>query len=247
MEEPVTETLDRDSAIPLYQQLEEILYAKITGGEWVPNQRVPSENEMNRIYGLSRMTVRGVLSKMATEGLLVRVPGKGTYVAPPKITARSPAYKGVREQLEAQGYAISTTLVSVDTTAAPRAVREGLRLEGQDVVAVVRLRSANGSPVSLHRSYVPANLAPDLADHDLVGQQLCVVLKDQYALPMASVAENLEAVAVEGTDATLLELRRGAPALMLTDVISDPTGRPFEYSSIVFRGDTVRLQFDYEL
>ena len=95
----MTEVLERDSAVPLYVQLEQILSSKITGGQWQPNQRIPSENELNRMYGLSRMTVRGVLTKMVNDGLLLRVPGKGTYVAPTKISAVSPAYRGIREQL----------------------------------------------------------------------------------------------------------------------------------------------------
>ena len=83
----VTDVLERESAVPLYVQLEQILHTRITSGEWAPNQRIPSENELNRIYGLSRMTVRGVLTKLVNDGLLLRVPGKGTYVAPPKIDA----------------------------------------------------------------------------------------------------------------------------------------------------------------
>ena len=61
---PPTDVLDRESSVPLYVQLEEILRAKIAGGEWKPNQRIPSENELNKTYGLSRMTARGVLTKL---------------------------------------------------------------------------------------------------------------------------------------------------------------------------------------
>ena len=111
--DPMTDVLQRESAVPLYAQLEQILHTRITSGEWLPGQRIPSENELNRIYGLSRMTVRGVLTKLVGDGLLVRVPGKGTYVATPKINAVSPAYRGVREQLEGLGYETSTRLVSV--------------------------------------------------------------------------------------------------------------------------------------
>ena len=79
----------------------------------------------------------------------------------------------------------------------------------------------------------------------MTGEQLCVVLDRHYDLSMQSVTEDLEAVAVSVTDAKLLELRRGDPALQLNDVISDREGLAFEYSTIVFRGDTMRLKFDY--
>jgi len=245
----MSDLLERTSAVPLYQQLEDILKRKIDQREWLPDQRIPSENELGRISGLSRMTVRGVLTKLVNDGLLLRVPGKGTYVAPPaKISAVSPAYKGVREQLEALGYSTTTKLMSLKSITPSGRMQEHLKLAGEEpVFEIVRLRSANDAPISLHRSYIPARLAPDLGRHDVVNEQLCVVLADGYSLRMRKVQEHLEAVAVSGADAKLLGMRRGDPALLLEDVISDSSGVPFEYSSIVFRGDRLRLRFDYEL
>jgi len=242
----VTETLERESAVPLYAQLEQILHAKIRTGEWQEGQRIPSENELNRMYGLSRMTVRGVLTKLVNDGLLLRVPGKGTYVAHTKINAVSPAYRGVREQLEALGYQTTTRLVSLALEEPSAGTRERLRLaDDEQVYAIIRVRAVQGEPISLHRSYVPARLAPGLDAHDVVGEQLCVILEDHYDLPMRHVREDLEAVAVSIAEARHLGMRRGEPALLLHDVISDGT-TPFEYSSIVFRGDKLRLRFDYE-
>lgn len=242
------EKIDRDSSVPLYQQLEDILYKKIVGGEWAPNQRIPSENELNKMFGLSRMTVRGVLNKLTVDGLLLRVPGKGTYVAPTKISAVSPAYQGVREQLESLGYATTTQLLSHQLITPSPAVRDRLGLAGDDrVYAIVRLRSVDGEPISLHRSYVPAALAPSLDEHDVVNEQLCVVLKEHYGLPMKKVDEQLEALTAEPGDAELLRIRPSEPVLKLSDVIHDSAGRPFEYSTIIFRGDKMRLRFDYQL
>jgi GntR family transcriptional regulator len=243
----MTQVLQRESPVPLYAQLEQILHTRITSGEWLPGQRIPSENELNRAYGLSRMTVRGVLTKLVGDGLLVRVPGKGTYVATPKINGVSPAYRGVREQLESLGYETSTRLVSVGRETPSSGVRERLALGEQDeTYVIVRVRSVQGEPISLHRSYVPARLAPGLDGHDVVANQLCVVLEEHYGLPMKRVHEELEAVAVSTEDARHLGIRRGEPALQLQDVISDALSRPFEYSSIVFRGDRMRLRFDYD-
>ena len=78
--EPMATGLARDSAVPLYAQLEEIFRAQIAGGQWAPGDRIPSENELNRIFNVSRMTVRGVLTRLVEDGLLVRVAGKGTFV-----------------------------------------------------------------------------------------------------------------------------------------------------------------------
>ena len=77
--------LDPHSPKPLHTQLEEIIRGNIMNGDWSENSRIPSENELSREYGLSRMTVRSVILRLAQEGLLYRVPGKGTFVSVNKL------------------------------------------------------------------------------------------------------------------------------------------------------------------
>ena len=73
--------LEKNSPKPLYQQLKDILVDAIDSEKWKANEKIPSENELSSIYGLSRMTVRSVLTDLVKEGLLYRVQGKGTFVA----------------------------------------------------------------------------------------------------------------------------------------------------------------------
>lgn len=240
--------LDRNSPVPLYAQLADILRSRIARGDWGPGEKIPSENELNALYGLSRMTVRGVITALVHDGLLFRVPGKGTFVAPEKIDTIPPAYRGVREQLEQAGYETSTRLLSSELETPSERVRERLGLGPADlVVAVHRVRSARDIPVSLHRTWVPAALAPGLEDTDTVSAQLCKVLEHDYGLAMKHVDEQLESTALSAEEAALLETKVGSPALLLRDLIHDTHGRAFEYSQIVFRGDLIRLRFDYDL
>jgi len=239
--------LQRDSAVPLYAQLEAILRAQIATEEFVPDQRIPSENELNRMYGVSRMTARGVLTTLVNDGLLFRVPGKGTFVAPLKINTVSPAYRGIREQLEGMGYETSTQLLGATVEDVPEWIRERLGLASSEpVYAIRRLRSVQGNPISLHHSYVPADLAPGLDGFDIVNEQLCVVLESHFGLRMRKVAENLEAIAAGAEESKRLGIKVGAAVLRLEDLIADGNGRPFEFSRIVFRGDKIRLSFAYD-
>lgn len=244
----MTESLVRDSATPLYVQFEEILRGKISSGDWRPGERIPSENQLNRMYGLSRMTARGVLTKLVEEGVLFRVPGKGTYVAEHKIRAVSPAYQGIREQLEAMGYETSTQLLGIERELPGSSVRDRLKLSASDAVhAIRRLRSVQDQPISLHHSFVPAALAPGLEDQDVTSEQLCVVLEKHYGLSMTRVEEQLEATSASQEQADHLRIPPGSPILSLEHTIHDSTGRPFEHSKIIFRGDKIRLHFDYDL
>ena len=91
--------LDPQSPKPLHVQLEEIIREKIKSGDWTENSRIPSENELSREYGLSRMTVRSVILRLAQEGLLYRVPGKGTFVSVDKLLSR-PLFSCIEQAYE---------------------------------------------------------------------------------------------------------------------------------------------------
>lgn len=244
----MTTTLNRDSAVPLYLQLADELRTKILSGEWQPEQRIPSENELNQIYSISRMTIRQVLGKLVDEGLVFRVHGKGTFVAQPKIATRSPSYHGVREQLEQQGYSTRTELINSGTVEADARLARQLDVQvGTPLHMVERLRYAEDTPISLHKSYVPVRLAPALLDHDLTQQQLCQVLAGEYGLDMVYVHESLESLTPTPSELTALRVRRGTPLLLLEQRIKDASHHLFEYTRIKFRGDRVRLEFDYDL
>lgn len=244
----VTTTLNRDSAVPLYLQLADELRNKILSGEWQPEQRIPSENELNQIYSISRMTIRQVLGKLVDEGLVFRVHGKGTFVAQRKIPTRSPSYYGVREQLEAQGYSTRTETLAQGVIEADERLAGRLNVQvGTPLSMVERLRFAEETPISLHKSYVPVPLAPGLLDHDLAQRQLCQVLAQDYGLNMVYVHESLESLTPTPHELTALDVRRGTPLLLLEQRISDQSRRLFEYTRIKFRGDRVRLEFDYDL
>jgi GntR family transcriptional regulator len=240
--------LDRSGSTPLYVQLTTLLRERIERGEWRPDQKIPSENELNRMYGISRVTVRQVLAQLVQEELLFRVPGKGTFVTHRKIGTTSPAYMGIREQFERMGYATSTQVVSVEAVPADVRVAEHLAISPDDLVhRLRRVRLVEGEPISLHTSFVPVRLTPGLVADDVAHRQLCEILQDRYNLRMSRVKESLESTLPSPEEATLLRIRRTTPLLLLRQEISDAAGRRFEYSRIVFRGDKIRLKFHYDL
>lgn len=243
----MTQLLDRDSAIPLYVQLSNILRAKIESNEWQPQQKIPSENELNQIYGVSRMTARQVIAQLANEGLLFRVQGKGTFVTPQKIKTRTPSgYQGIRKQLEQQGYHTETHLLSREVVPASTGTARALGIAPEAPIYLIRrVRLADGEPISLHTSEVPQALAPGLEHVDVVDVQLCVALAENYDLQMGEVEETLEITKATTAEAKALSIPRGSALLLLEQTISTPGGTTFEHSKVVFRGDKIKLQFNY--
>ncbi|HEX4806110.1 MAG TPA: GntR family transcriptional regulator [Conexibacter sp.] len=76
--------LNRTQVVPLYYQLEELLESRIVTGVWAPHERLPSERELCEEFDVSRAVVRPALEILERQGRIVRVQGKGTFVAPPK-------------------------------------------------------------------------------------------------------------------------------------------------------------------
>jgi GntR family transcriptional regulator len=80
--------LDRSSFVPLYFQLAEILKERIEAGQWQAEDRFPSESQLSSEFGISRTVIRPALALLESDGQLVRIKGRGTFVSPPKRTVR---------------------------------------------------------------------------------------------------------------------------------------------------------------
>lgn len=89
-------------------------------------------------------------------------------------------------------------------------------------------------------------MCPSLTEEYLETEQLCVIVEKQFGLKAAAVSESLESVLATEEEAELLEIDRRFPLLMLEDVNKSPAGRIFEYSKVLFRGDKIKLHFEYE-
>lgn len=242
---PIPQAPDIASAEPLYTQLDRAFRALITEGKWPAGAMIPSENELSQALGVARMTVRSVITGLVQEGILVRSAGRGTFVREQKITAHSPAYLGLRSQLEESGYRVQTDILDLRRQPADDIVAGMLDIPaGSDVFYLLRLRSANDMPLSVHESWLPASLVPTLSRENLAGdRQLCHVCEEDFGLVNARVEETLESVPADREAAALLELAEGAPLLLLEDRILSPSGQPFEYTRVRFRGDQVKLKF----
>lgn len=239
--------LNKDSAEPLYVQARNILLERINKNEYPPNEKIPSESQLCAEFGISRMTLRNVITELVRDGIIYRITGKGTFVAKPKITTDTAAYVGIREQLEAQGYAVETQVLEFKRIISPDSICEKMGLkENKELFYIKRLRSVENIPLSLHISYIPTPYCDDLEKHDLRSEQLCRILSTHYGLIRKHVTQTLESVQANNEESALLKLHKGSPLLLLCDNIYSSSERLFEYSTVVFRGDKVKINLHYQ-
>ncbi len=229
----------RASPVPLYIQIEEELRGQMESGELGPLAQVLSETELAEKFGVSRMTARKALDRLVGDGMLFRQPGKGTFVAPPKIAHGPSQGLSFSAMMRAQGLRCSTRVLEQGLVRAPSNVARALGLApGGQAVFMRRLRFIDDVPVAIHQSYLPGRLSMVL-EADLSGS-----LSDVMASVGARVErsdDTVEAVIATGEEAQLLHLHAGAPLVFIRGTAYSAANEPVRYSEALYPGD--RWQF----
>lgn len=238
--------LDRNSPKPLWEQLDEILRKNIATHLWEPGDAIPSENELCRVYGMSRMTARSTITRLVQEGLLYRVPGKGTFVAEQKFTATPLAFAGIREQLGKKGIQTTTEVIKNALEVPPEKIQAKLNLQPDEKVYIIeRIRRLKGKFLSFHRSYLRCCQSDVIPEERLKSDQLCNILEHDYQIVPDRIVETLEMVGVKERYLKLFDMQLNEPLLHLNDT-NYMNGEIVELSEVFFKGDKIKITFDYD-
>jgi len=233
--------------VPLYQQLKNILKGQMLSGVLKPGDQIPSESELCRIYGVSRITVRQAVRSLVDEGFLYRKQGKGTFVASPKLRRRLPKLYSFSEDMMELGLRPSSKLLEQTVIEVDEELAELLRLPSanRQVNKLVRVRMANDEPILIERTLVPVYLCPDLWKEDLERGSLYAILREKYGLLLDHAYETYEVGKVRKDEARSLGCRVGSPAFIIERFTYLRNEVPVELTRSVARGD--RLRFTVKL
>jgi GntR family transcriptional regulator len=238
--------LDRNSPIPLHSQLKAAIDDRIESGEWPPEGQVPSERELCERFRVSRITVRQALHQLVSDGRLIRIHGRGTYVATSPLKKELLPLVGFSEDMQARGQKPGARVLRFEATTASLAVAQALQLSaGEGILVLKRLRLANSRPMALETVHLPEKLFPAFLEENLEDRSLYQLLGQKYGTRPARAVQQWQAVSCPAADAKVLEIRKGSPVLQIQRTTFDAQGRPFEYLESFFRGD--RYVFQAEL
>jgi GntR family transcriptional regulator len=223
---------------PRYHRIEQALRALVARS--APHDPLPSEPELAREHGVSRMTARAAVTNLVSAGLAYRSPGRGTFVAVPAAPRRADNLVRFSDEMRRQGRTPSSRIVHAAVRAATAAETARLRLgAGASVVAVSRVRLADGVPVAAEWAVFPGELAA-LLDADLVNGSLHAAVTALGRVPTRGTA-TLTAAAATRADARLLSLPPGAPLLVEQRLILDDREVPLELTESRYAGSRYHL------
>ncbi len=233
--------------IPRYYEIERALRSRIA--ELQPGDALPSDAMLCEEFRVSRMTARNAVQRLAQEGLVHRIPGRGTFVARPSSHRQASNLLSFSEEMRRRGRSPRSVLIQ-------RRMREPTDLEsgrlalghGEKVCVIRRLRLADEKPVALETAVLPASVAPILTGADLQNGSLHAALVEGGRLPTAGRA-TLRADMATADDARRLGVKRGAPLFIEQRLIFDDKGDPLEFteSRYVAARYALDVEFDVEL
>lgn len=225
------------------EDIRQQLFTYITSGRLQPGQRLGAERELAESYGVSRATLRQALEALERAGVVRRLPGRGggTFVSEPKIERDLSSVVGVPALLRKQGMTAGTRIVSTAMTGADEATAAALEVRPGDLVyEVVRIRLADGSPISLEHARFPAARFPGMLDLPL-GGSIYDLIREHYHLSPDQSLERIEVVHATAHEAAILDVNEDAPLLSITRTTTDADGAAFEFSHDLFRADRTRI------
>ncbi|TCD45956.1 GntR family transcriptional regulator [Streptococcus sp. X16XC17] len=234
---------DSESERPLYLQLVDVLEKQMKD-TMSPNEKLSSERELTQIFGVSRITVRLALQELEKRGLVYKKHGKGTCVSeiPSSAWDLSSAYS-FTEQMRKIGKKPQTQILSFIQTEASEQVAKELQINMGDLVfELERLRLADGMPIMLERSYVPAAYFVDLTQQDLEEKPLYEIFEKDYHQHIRLAEEEFYASVALDNEAHWLQIKGGTPVLHFWRKAYNDKNIIIEYTLSIARADQFRYK-----
>lgn len=234
--------IQRNSKIPFYYQLYEILNDKIVSGEWQPGDLLPAESELLTQYQVSRATVRQAMDILVSKGQITRERGRGSFVSKPTIEQTLSRIISFTEDMKQRGMTPGTRVLNKGLLPAPEDIAKQLQIEiGEELAHLRRLRLADGEPMSIEDSFLIHRLCHGVLAQDYTDEPLREALSQRYGLRLLSARQSIRAIAASDKIASLLKVETSSPLLFIKRVTYDDRNCPVEFIRFYHRGDRYAL------
>jgi GntR family transcriptional regulator len=231
-----------NSRIPLYYQLENVIREKITSGTYSGGERLPTEIELIKEYGVSRITVRQALQALTDEGFIERKQGRGTYVAARKSRKRK--FKGTihltgsLDELIEMGMDTPVKVLEMNKVDADTHEAELLEIKiGTPIYRLKRLRMHEGKPFGLILNYLPEEIGAKLTMEELSSGALLHTMETKLGFQLDNALQEIHAELADPYVAKLLDVRVGTALLSIERTVYTDKQNPVEYVHTLYRSD----------
>jgi GntR family transcriptional regulator len=232
----------RNSKLPFYHQLYEILRNSIVQGKWKSGDMLPPESGLIEQYQVSRVTVRQALDALVNDGLIYRQRGRGTFVAHPTVEQGLNRIISFTDDMRQRDFEPGTEVLFSGIIPAPPEIAEQLGIEpNEELVRLERLRMADGEPMSIEESHLVHRYCPGILSGDYASTPLREALAREYDIHWAHAKQVIRAIPVPPKLAAKLSVSSKSAVLFIERVSYTQQNIPVEFLRIHHRGDRYAL------
>jgi GntR family transcriptional regulator len=230
----------------MYEQLLSYFRTMIQAGVFKPGERLITEEMLCEILNISRTTVRQAMNQLAEEGLIVRYPRKGSFIADPKLKRPINELYNFTENMREIGIVPTSVILNAEVKESEEGISTCLKLppDKTKIFHLVRLRLGNGNPILLEETYIPYYLCEGIEKIDFSNHSLYQTLSYRYALNLHRATETIEAISISQTDAKYLKCRHKAPGYRITRISYLVSGYPFEFTRSITNAEKCMFQLE---
>lgn len=199
---------------PLYERVKAHIKQHIESGEWPAHYRIPSEAELVEELGVSRMTASRALRELASEGVILRIQGKGSFVALKKKSAPFMGVRNIADEIAERGSTHSPKLVLAQAEVCGPDLADALRIDvGTSVFHSIIVHNEDDMPIQLEDRFVNPAVAPDYFSQDF-----SVITPNAYLTDVAPISHTeqfVEAILPQSWECKLLAISKLEPCLLI--------------------------------
>lgn len=232
-----------DTFTPRYRTIERAVRQRLA--RLTPGSELPSDAELVAEFGVSRMTARHAMNRLLHEGLVYRIPGRGTFVGETPTHRRANSLLSFSNEMRRQGRVPSSRLLGRSMRPPTREEAKRLQLkDGDKLLWLRRIRLADGHPIAVESVRLNRRAATAVLAADLERESLHAVLVSAGFLPTRGRA-TIASEPAGADDARWLKMRKGDPMLVERRIILDQEGRPLEFTESRYPADRYALDVDF--
>ena len=240
----IEKTVDRGSKEKLYVQIYSIFSEKIESGEWPFGIQIPPEDELCKIYDVSKVTVREAIQELVREGYLKRQQGKGTFVTYSVPHFGIVMRTRLSEDICGEEVKVQKEIVDRGLRGAPEDVKRFLMTE--DEVYYILSKKVIEEETYKEEFFIPLFIFPDIDNEDIHLKSIYDIIEEKGTKKIFKVIQTTEVTAIKEDTANILNVKDGSSALLISRILTSSDGSPIAYSRLIGSGRKYKLQMEFE-
>lgn len=235
---------------PLYATIAEDISRLIQDNELAPGHQLPAEEELAKIFAVSRPTVREALRELEVSGVIIRTRGRrGTMVADPRpILSGLMTLESIETLAARQGWRCETIDVAVDVRRLTDAQASLLGVPADtESTYLTRKKLKNGEPVSIMTTWIPSHIVSPHELRERFDASITEFFLDDADHKLATATAWVSAAGADKDEAAALGVEVGSPLVVLREIFFDKSGNALCECRNVFVSDSIELKVDRQV